>query len=518
MENRKSNLKLVGLELTYVGERDISTLRGRQIHLSSKDIYKIEEAAAIDGLDSLDLNIGKSTLTDSFSNAEIAEGWETPRFLVYIITAQRIGNIMEYNVLQGFTQHFDVINVNGEYAQFDPNGIIELNKISTYRTINGSAPKLYYSTNILLDRYGNYDGLYVSKPENFFSHMYYEKTAFQDVENNSILLGEDLESSGTANVIDDSLIGGLIETSKLTAKSQLEEGNNMEFEGIASVYAAEASAHSNAVISDIVDFYIDDVNISINPSFLRFDYLLSLAGSPRELDKVLELNVGAMRDYRYVKTEHGEEQLPLDSNRVEIRLNTQIAEIVGHHMLENNMKSLSASFKWVPKMYDPNLPAVINDSFGFSAIFDGLEEFVMNLEGEYARQIRNKTISDIGADIDKLLHEYDGYFLSIEVLGSAFCEVKLGIGTGVICSTHSMFADSLYSSVITDEESFFNNTRVADKISDTVFNVIKDNLNDDYGLRQADRNHFMDKDYRRRNTEIIESKTGIITNRSHLMV
>ena len=458
-------IECVEITLTVVGQRDPSVVRGRTTKFSNNGYGNVmqtieDKMRAYTHGESLraqqnvrDLsNFAQVDVAASGNAVNIVNGWETVRYMVHAIFRAAVSSqVTEWIVAQGFTEHYDILTLRGAtQVLFDDNAIVEINKMSYFKQVNNGLITPTGSYNVVMDRWNDGQGLFITQPNTIFASVALNNSALGRSRNGitrdgRVIVGEDVNTINNANAVGENFANSLLNTAIDSSVEVVGSASNGNIASIAASYTAPASIHTNRLTEAIIAFYFNDVERSVNPHNFTFAFLKHVTP---DFDTRIFVNGDPKlkEDGYYVLDAGGAEQLSVDSSALEIKLSSMISEAVGSIMVENDMKSISISI----------LGDRSNAAAPVSAKLNGLiEHIIMGTGAQNEMASAEKAKNEITHHVAKIMNRFSRYVIKVEVFGMVACAITMRIELDApICSTWSLFADSLVSNGISTEGQF----------------------------------------------------------------
>ena len=450
----RPNIECLEITLTVIGQRDSSVARGRTTKFSNTGYGEIVGAmedkfrAHMSG-ESLRAHQNVKDMTN-FASVDVAatgaevgiiNGWQTVRYMVHCIFRSQISSqVSEWVVVQGFTEHPDIMTIKGAtQVLFDPAGIIEINKMSFFKQLNNDALTPTGSYNVVLDRWDYNEGLHIIQPNTVFSSVSLMNSEMGilnmgNTKDGRILVANDIHTLSTKNAIGDNYANSLINTAIDANVEVIGTGNSASIGAIAASNTATPSIHTNRLTEAIMAYYADDIAMSVNPHNFTFAFLEYVTV---DFDNKVFINgdVNLKNDGYYVLDAGNAQQLSVGDSNLEIKISSMISEATGAIMIENDLKSLSISV-----LGDKN-----NPTQPISSKLNGLiEHVIMGTGAVNEMHSAERAMNDLTTAIFRIMQRYPRYVIKVEVFSMVSCAITLRIDMDEpICSTWSLFADSL---------------------------------------------------------------------------
>ena len=480
-----SKLECVEINLTVVGKRDPSVVRGKKISISNGaygtvmdaldhklSVYNRGESPKADVNQINMANFMEVDVDNTGQAVGMANGWDTSRYMVSLVFRSQVtSQVTEWILVQGFTEHYDILKMRGASdVILDPNGIIEMNKISHYKQMDGGVLTPTTSHNLVLDRWENQEGLVLSSPNTLLSKVDLDRSKIGDKnydEHNIMADGRFAidhnvlsvkTSNGDGSNFANSLVNSLLDCSV----ESLVGNNGQDATKMAMIYTAPNSIHGSPITEELIRFYYDDIAMSVNPHQLTFDYLM--ATTPDIQTRIfVNGDINNTTDGYYVVDAGNARQVTCGDSILEAKLSAQISEAVGYTMINNDMRSISMTI-----YRDVTGPEVHGNLNGM------VEMSIMGTGYMYEMMAAQNTLRKVKEQVGRLLKRYRFYSVKIEIFNMINCNVTMKIDMDeAITSVHSLFCDATYTNGVSTRRQFIDSSRqtgdLASKISrDTV--------------------------------------------------
>ena len=438
-----------------LGSRFNEAIRGKELRLGTGDINGIGTAILAGQNVMTGITENVLGLTNAQANTNITGGWGQSRFMVIII-AKKISGLggATYSVLQGFTDHNQIVipSVGGHGVTFDMTANVHLNRISEF--VQGRDGQLLpkQSFNVLTQRWETNaaDTLYTMRIQDMHGMLNVADVSGISVANSiNAISALDSRSEYNSNInTSSSMNNGLDFIENMVTSTMKGIDHDLSYSSGQHEIASQVSSDKTiGTIGLIRDFQLDTDSVAeralrTNPKTLPLSFIDKRSNGG--LYNVAEvLFDDKSRDFKIVETVAGMTQAYTTGNEIEVKGNSEIAEIAGNVAHEMNIETLVFMVAETPVPQPDGSMFIINrESIVADYLLPGIAHNVKNARTRFA-------VDKIAKEVHRIYGGY-GYNVSIAVLGGMYIEMRTSLGTEHgVATSHNYFANSLYDSTIT---------------------------------------------------------------------
>ena len=463
--------------LSKITGREMEHFRERIMKANSTDLYQVVESITNDGKVGKDLS---STIRLGANQDEvlIGGGWGGQKYSVELWVNSTLPNgVREMTYIQGFTETAEDPTVTG---QFDPNMMVYINRVNTYRESNGHF-SLQYSLTVFKDRWG----------QSKFRDDTFEQMSNENYNGiNSKVVG--LRANDLLANLSDSTLGvpvidkrRTLEATVTTSNIQLDPGNYMSSlvnsmgkGAVGSILSGEngmtvATSNTTEVSLGTIGFISElllsseftDMANRTSVTYLPWAFIMKYATVPPQVQNT-SVNMAE------VQTGAGITQDYLASESIEMKLSRTIAEAAGGLLASNGLRSLCMSVRTDVLGLTPTNPyesRVLNDVY----------ETIAPISPMATKALVLKALDDISESVHRIMpNVVQSYFVEIQLIGSAYIEVKISLnGQHGVASTHSFFANGVTSSLIGTQDALQHHTAEVQNLYDGIHKGLETTMN-----------------------------------------